>query len=258
METCLTLKLDSSITDERIERVGEYTLFIPQMPFNSYLSQLSTINVYNGSARLVGNGYFTNFNNTANYGKLYNFNQNAPLFVNTENGDCYVFIKNKYITRLIGYIASDKIKLDLNTFMGCKLLTAIAGNAVGTYVPRMGEKITGDTQYLPPNIQIVVTKKIKGDISYLSKYTSLRKFINSDLECKGDISSIYNLINLTVLDLSGTSVTGNVNDFIEKMSALRKDGTSLKLIGNNYLLYNGENIKKDGIIITFNENVVVS
>lgn len=246
---CLQITLKTSVLDKLLPKEDEFFIYVPQRAFNAYLSQIVGLNIYQGTARIVGNGYFTDPNNSVNLGKTIQYDQNSSLFINSENGDCWVFINKKYYLNSIGYIGSNDVEFNMSQLSysnDCIQIGGVTGIS-------MGKKCIAYTQNLPPNIKRLYANGIKGDIKYLTKYP-LTNFSCNNEELSGDIETISSLSSLVTLNLTGTNVTGNLNNFINQMAEIRRDGSSLTVYGNNYITYNNSLIPQNGIKITFNSS----
>lgn len=121
METkCLITKFYAEVTNSRIPAFGEMHFRI--LPTGDDVTRLG-INVpsVNKNFRLVGNGYFTSADGSANYGKTYTISSVSGYVYIKANDECDMFVDHKYEFKALlmgmpidGHISIEDTKIETN------------------------------------------------------------------------------------------------------------------------------------------------
>ena len=191
MNKTLITKLNGRVANTELLRLGELRITIDKEDSPSSKSRSLAITVSKETPiEIVGDGYFTDGNLSANKGKSITLSSgDNTIYVSNDN--VVLAILNKYnITKLnferIDTSISSNAKhkhFDLSSFRYCMSLTSLTLQNTST----------------------------TGDISEISNLTSLTNLILSKTLIEGNLSSLSNLTSLTILQLTDTAVTGNLS-----------------------------------------------
>ena len=198
MNKCLITKLNGSVSNDSILKIGEFRILVNKTESPAGNTQYLNLSVSKGFyIEIIGDGYFTDETLSTNRGKsMYVPIEGIGLFVS--NGDFEISIKDKYSLK----------KLEINRF---------------------GFKSIDDLKY-SPNLNLIKSwnKEIAGDISAFSNLTALTSLSLDSPNIAGDISAFSNLTALTSLSLDSPNIAGNISAF-SNLTAL----TSLSLKSPN-------------------------
>ena len=197
MSKCLVTKLNGSSNNSELLRLGEIRIGISKVDSPNHWTQGFNIIVNKLTVlEIIGDGYFTDVNLTANNGKKITLNPNVTQNVYVSNGDFEVAILDKYALVSIwdydtysegnsNYSQKNKSISDIGFF---KYSTALT------------------------NISLVNTQ-ISGDIANLKNLTALTKLELSNTQISGDIANLKNLTALTSMSLSNQQIplTGEIS-----------------------------------------------
>ena len=197
MNKCLVTKLNGSSNNSELLRLGEMRIGISKVDSPNHWTQGLSIRVNKLTVlEIIGDGYFTDENLTANNGKKITLNPGVYNKVYVSNGNFEVAILDKYaLVVMIDYdtysegnsIYSQKNKSisDIGIFKYCKALTSL----------------------LLPNTQV------SGDIANFKTLTALTKLELPNTQVSGDIASLKTLTALTSLSLSNQQIplTGEIS-----------------------------------------------
>ena len=232
MSKCLVTKLNGSCNNTELLKIGEFKIKFNKVSNPTKNNRSLNIGVNKEcKVDLIGDGYFTDSNLTANKGKSLVLSPSSDNYIYISNNDVYISIEDKYcITKLIAQdsslpwlVSGDKSHISFD-IANLKYLTAL------TYIGLSSTLVTGDISALSNltalnNINLSSTS-VTGDISALSNLTALNSIGLSSTLVTGDISALSNLTALNNIYLEKTSVTGDI-------SAL----SNLTALNNIYLRY---------------------
>ena len=255
MSKCLVTKLNGSCNNTELLKIGEFKIKFNKVSNPTKNNRSLNIGVNKEcKVDLIGDGYFTDSNLTANKGKSLVLSPSSDNYIYISNNDVYISIEDKYcITKLIAQdsslpwlVSGDKSHISFD-IANLKYLTALTGIGLSstlvtgdisalsnltalTYIYLSSTSVTGDISALSNltalnNIYLSSTL-VTGDISALSNLTALNNIYLSSTSVTGDISALSNLTALTGIYLEKTSVTGDI-------SAL----SNLTALNNIYLRY---------------------
>jgi hypothetical protein len=185
MGKCLVTKLNGTVDNDNLLRIGEIRLFNTKLSNPTGNSQYMSLTFSkDANLEIVGDAYFTDANLSENKGKTKSCsaNQNSDFYVS--NNDCQIAILDKY--SLIKIETNAHRVGDLEDLRFSKGLSFISANGSGQ----------------------------TGDISNLKNLTALTTLSLSSTQVSGDISNLKNLTALTILSLSSkkTALTGDIGE----------------------------------------------
>ena len=193
MGKCLITKLNGSVQNDSLLRIGEFCIKVSKVESPTADSQkFSVRNTKDTQLRIIGDGYFTNETLTENKGKVMDIAANTETLVYYSNGDYEIAVSEKYSLTTIGIFLSTAWK----NFTG---------------------KLSFDIEslkYSPNIVQLFLSNtQVTGDIAVLGKLTSLRVVQLSNTQITGNIAVLGKLTSLTNLALENTQVTGDIAVF---------------------------------------------
>ena len=214
MNKTLITKLSGRISNTDILRLGEIRITIDKEVSPSSKSRSLHISVKKDTAiEIIGNGYFTDENLSANKGKSIVLSSgDNTIYVSNDN--VILAILNKYnitklnFERIDAFISSDaKHKhFDISSFKYCMSLTSLTLQNTST---------TGDLSELSnltslTNLNLKKTL-IEGDLSSLKNLLSLSELILENTAITGNLSSLSGLTSLTTIQLNDTAIIGDIS-----------------------------------------------
>ena len=225
MGKCLITKLNGSVQNNSLLRIGEFTVKVSKVESPTADSQKFSIrNTKDSQLRIIGDGYFTNETLTENKGKVMDIAANTETLIYYSNGDYEIAVAEKYSLDSIGIFLSTSWK----DFKG-KLSFDIESLK---YSPNITRLSLNNTQ-------------VTGDIAALGRLTNLTLIHLVNTQVTGDIAVFGRLTNLTDIPLvNDTKVTGDISIYRNtRGSQLRFTGTSvygdLSVLPNNVLWVQG-------------------
>ena len=203
MNRCLVTKLTGSVDNTSLLRLGEMRIGISKIDSPNHWTQGFNIKVNKLTVlEIIGDGYFTDVNLTANNGKKITLNPNVFEKVYVSNGNFEVAILDKYALVTI---------FDYDTYS--------AGNS--TYSQK--NKSISDIGFFKYSTALtslgLSNTNISGDIANLKNLTALTRIGLTDANISGDIANLKNLTALTILKLSNTHVSGDIAN-LKNLTAL--------------------------------------
>ena len=107
MTKCLITKLNGSVQNDSLLRIGEFGIRVSTVESPTADSQkFSVLNTKDAQLRIIGDGYFTNETLTENKGKVMNIAANTETLVYYSNGDYEIVVSEKYSLTSIGIFLS--------------------------------------------------------------------------------------------------------------------------------------------------------
>ena len=213
MNKCLVTKLNGSVNNNAILKLGEMRFKVTSAANPTAASQLVAFNFNkNCEVRIIGDGYITDSNLSANKGKSIVIPANTSTDVYFSNGDYEVSITDKYsVVAFKGY--SSNVSINIEDFKYSNNLGILTS---------LSKKSFGDVSYLKDLVGLktlnLSSYNITGKLSDLSRLTSLTEITLSESKIEGDLSEISDLASLQTLYLP-LGVSGNVSS-LAKMTAL--------------------------------------
>ena len=235
MGKCLTTKLNGSVDNSDLLKIGEMRINILPAPNPSKLTQgMDLIFTKPTQVSIIGDGYFTDENLSANYGKTKTITSER-FFVS--NGNYILSIADKYSLKLLSplnrNVVGDNITLyksfDITDLKYSNLLywidgasvtgdiSAFANSTALTFIGFNNTSVTGDISAFANNTALTTLyfsdTAVTGDISAFANNTALTTLYFSDTAVTGDISAFANNTALTFIGFSDTAVTGDISAF---------------------------------------------
>ena len=204
MGKCLVTKLNGAVDNSDLLKIGEFRINVTSAPDPSKLTQGMDLHFTEPTeVSIVGDGYFTDENLSANYGKVKTIT-NERFFIS--NGNYELSIKNKYKVSLISGINRN-----------------VSGNTIGNY-----KSINIDGLKYSNSLTWIDMGRAEGDISAFTNNTALTTLYLGNTNVTGDISAFTNNTALTTLHLDNTKITGDISAFINNTAL-----TAIRLTGKN-------------------------
>ena len=226
MSKCLVTKLNGSCNNTELLKIGEFKIKFNKVSNPTKNNRSLNIGVNKEcKVDLIGDGYFTDSNLTANKGKSLVLSPSSDNYIYISNNDVYISIEDKYcITKLIAQdsslpwlVSGDKSHISFD-IANLKYLTALTDIGLSSTL------VTGDISALSNltalnNIGLSSTL-VTGDISALSNLTALNNIYLEKTSVTGDISALSNLTALNNIYLRYLNLKGNVSS-LNKLSKLQ-------------------------------------
>ena len=196
MNGCLVTKLNGSVDNTSLLRIGEMRIGISKIDSPNHWTQGFSINVNKLTVlEIIGDGYFTDINLTANKGKKITLNPNVSERVYVSNGNFEVAILDKYA--LVSIIDYDTYSPGNSTYsQKNKSISDIGFFKYSTTLTNL----------------ILVNTNISGDIANLKNLTALTSLAlyNTQIPLTGEISALSTLSNCTTISLLYSKLTGDL------------------------------------------------
>ena len=229
MNKCLVTKLNGSVNNESLLKMGELRIKIDKVQSPSTSNRSLAIGVNSPTnIRIIGSGYFTDENFSANKGKSLLLNSESLNYIYVSNDDITISIENKYnLTKFNCKAVSNpwevgnnhtNIHINIEDF---KYSTALTG--LGLSYTSVSGDIAAVKNLTALTGLVLSSTNITGDIAAVKNLTSLTSLVLSSTNITGDIAAVKNLTSLTSLVLSSTNITGDI--------AAVKNLTSLTSLG---------------------------
>ena len=207
MTKCLVTKLNGSISNQEIFKLGEVRIKIHRVA-NPCASTQKLYVVFNQDTKLeiIGDGYFTDVNLSLNKGKTLVVKGNIDTEVYVSNGDFILSISNKYALKMLSYIGTNK-DIEINFL---KYSTEL------TYLNLNNSKVSGDIADLSNLTALEVLNLyntlVSGDIADLKNLTALTRINLSNFTTPiiGDIGSLHSLESIKSISLQRSQLSGDL------------------------------------------------
>lgn len=213
MNKCLVTKLNGIVDNNAILKLGEMRFKVTSTANPTGASQLITFNFNKDcEVRIIGDGYITDSNLSANKGKSIVIPANTSTDVYFSNGDYEVSIADKYsIVVFKGYSTNASINIE-----DLKYSNTLA------FLWSLSQKSFGDVSCLKDLVGLttlqLASDTATGKLSDLSRLVALTELNIPDSKIEGDLAEISDLTKLTILYLPA-GVSGNVSS-LAKMTSL--------------------------------------
>ena len=240
MNRCLVTKLNGSVDNTSLLRIGEMRIGISKVDSPNHWTQGFVITVNKLTVlEIIGDGYFTDVNLTANNGKKITLNPNVNQKVYVSNGNFEVAILDKYALVTIydydtysegnsNYSQKNKSLSDIGIF---KYSTALVNMSLSN------TRVSGDIANLKTltvlTSLVLSNTQVSGDIADLKTLTALTSLVLSNTQVSGDIADLKTLTALTRLDLTNTQVSGDIANLktLTALTSLLLYNTQIPLTG---------------------------
>ena len=232
MEKCLVTKLNGSINNSTLKRIGEIRVKFNKVTSPTYSSQGFNINPSkNTKLEIIGDGYFTDKNLLENKGKNLEIDINDIKRIYVSNGDFELAILDKYNLVNVGFDAnnsnSSNKSIDINDFKYSKGLK---------YLAILNERVSGNIEALKEhsNIETLIitnTPDLTGNIKSLTNILKLKSLSFSNTSIEGDVASLI-LLKASSIDLSNTKFSGDIGNITETNKIKQLDISNTSIYGN--------------------------
>ena len=214
MGKCLITKLNGSVQNDSLLRIGEFCIKVSKVEFPTANSQRFVVNnSKDAQLRIIGDGYFTNDTLSENKGKELNITANTETTVYFSNGDYEIVVSEKYSLKQVGtYIITSwkeykgklSFDIDLLKYSPDISFLALSATQVTGDIAVLG-KLTGITHLTIDNTGVT------GDIAVFGKLTGLTYLTINNTKVTGDIAVLGKLTSLTSIpSINHTGVTGDI------------------------------------------------
>lgn len=230
MNKCLVTKLNGTVNNDSIVRIGEARVVFTKTDAPSKTSQsLTLVTTKDVKLEIVGDGYFTDENLTENKGKTMTANTGSTtLYVSNSNVE--LAILDKYNIKGVRVPVSNKqfgCQVDIDFFKYSSNMSALYLN---------NSKSTGDLsslENLPLLIEVNLTNtQVTGDIATLKNMSALKYLYLSNCNIKGDLSSLKKLTSLTSFEAQNTNIGGNISNLTALTNLTLLNLLDTQLIGD--------------------------
>ena len=215
MVKCLVTKLNASIEDNSILRLGEARFKRVSNSNAGVSNQAFSINTNKSTKiEIIGDGYFTDKTLSQNLGKYMILNAGEYKSIYTSQGDYEIAVLDKYaITNLY---SGSRESVNFNTEKNCIYINldnlAFTSNITDFRVSSLYGKVdnlkrnTGIT-----HLMLGLNKNITGDLAMVAGFQSLEQlYLNNDnISC--NLSYLNDLVNIKTLLLRSKQVKGDLS-----------------------------------------------
>lgn len=238
MGKCLVTKLQGIVNNESLRKLDELIIDYKAGAATDYSKQKVQINSSLGSPeiRVIGSKLVDTSGSDAQSTLGDNY---------VSNFDCNIYIDKKQLLSDLSF-DGERFNFDLVELLYCKNMSNFTGsNSSG---------VKGDISCFKgtPKIKRITLygdTNVRGDISVLENYDIEQLILHSCPNITGTLDSLLNSTSLFDVQLVGTKISGNVNDFLTNLANKKKSGTLRFFSGwNSNLRYNGSSFD----IKTFN------
>ena len=196
MNRCLVTKLNGSADNTSLLRIGEIRIGISKIDSPNHWTQGFNIVVNKLTVlEIIGDGYFTDVNLTANNGKKITLNPDVNEKVYVSNGNFEVAILDKYA--LVSILDYDTYSEGNSTYS--QKNKSISDIGIFKYSTALTSFGFGNTN-------------ISGDIANLKNLTALTnlRLYNKQIPLTGEISALSTLSKCRTISLSFSKLTGDL------------------------------------------------
>ena len=217
MNRCLVTKLNGSVDNTSLPRIGEMRIGISKIDSPNHWTQGFRFTVNKLTVlEIIGDGYFTDVKLTENKGKKITLNPNVNENVYVSNGNFEVAILDKYA--LVSIFDYDSYSEGNSTYsQKNKSISDIGFFKYSTALTNLGLSNTN----------------ISGDIANLKNLTALTRIELNNTNISGDIANLKNLTALTILKLNNTNISGDIANLknLTALTNLRLSNAQIPLTG---------------------------
>lgn len=212
MGKCLITKLNGVINNDSLLHLGEMRVKFYKETNPTKRSRTLRIGTREQiTLKVVGDGYFTDENLTANLGESVVVN-NEIKSVYVSNSDVEVSISDKYNFYAISdvVVPSESASPDINRVVD---LNDLKYSKLIQQINFTNSRIEGDLDSLSNlvNLTVLSLSNLSGDIKSLGKLTSLTALELNGKNIFGNLSSLVNLSRLNKLNVKETSIMGDIS-----------------------------------------------
>lgn len=255
MNKCLVTKLNGTVDNDSLMRIGEFRIKMKKVSAPTKDSQLIKIGVTSDTElRIVGDGYFTDSTLTQNKGKKITISRNDEVSneVYVSNGDIELAVMNKYNLVEISMPKSQYNKdraFDLDALKYSTHLKSIEAKYSKVFgnlnslsnCNRLGSIVLGKS-LVTGNLSVFADKNmgvinldstaVVGDISNLKNSSDLSLLYVSNTAISGDISVLGNKNNMRYLSIANSALYGDISAFRNKPNLIELGLNKLNCTGD--------------------------
>lgn len=229
MGKCLVTKLQGIVNNESLRKLDELIIDYKAGAATDYSKQKVSINSNLGSPeiRVIGSKLVDTSGSDAQ-SKL------GENYVN--NFDCHIYIDKKELLSDL-HFDGERFNFNLAELLYCRNMANFTGsNSSGVNGDISCFKCTPKIK----RISLYGDTNVRGDISVLANYDIEQLILHSCPNITGTLDSLLNSTSLFDIQLVGTQISGNVNEFLTNLAQKKKSGTLRFFSGfNSNLTYNG-------------------
>lgn len=254
MNKCLITKLNGSVTNDELLKIGEIRIHVKSCPSPSDKTQgIAISSIKETTLTIVGDGYFTDNTLSENKGKIYNLPAHTLTDIFVSNGDFDISISDKYSLDILSLKSSvsdslpDYHYFDIENLCYSKEIMELnfSGNSVSGNIDTLASltrvtkihiedsPIFGNVSFLKDMVNLKEVKlygmRFVGNFSSFSQCAKLKAAFLTGTNINGDISVFGSLLNLDTLHLSYG--TGDISS-LKNLSQLKQIVCSGKLSGD--------------------------
>lgn len=251
MGKCLVTKLNGVVDNSNLLKIGELRIKITSAPNPSKFTQGMSLQFTEPTeVSIVGDGYFTDENLSANYGKVKTITSER-FFIS--NGNYDLSIKNKYKVSFISTINKDVSGNNIGDYKYINIDELKYSNSL-TWIDASNSE--GDISAFKNALSLefigLSKTNITGDISVFANNTALKSIYLTSTDITGDISAFENNTALAIADLSNTNVTGSISAFSNNIALTSLYLNNTNVTGNISVFSNNTALKS---VILNNTNI---
>lgn len=229
MENCLVTKLKGIVDNKSLRKLDELIIDYTAGAATDYSKQKVKIDSSLGSPeiRVIGSKLVDTSGSDAQSTLGENY---------VSNFDCHIYIDKRELLSDLSF-DGERFAFNLSYLLYCKNMANFTGsNSSG---------VKGDISCFKgtpkiKRISLYGDTNVRGDISVLENYDIEQLILHSCPNITGTLDSLLNSTSLFEVQLVGTKISGNVNDFLTNLANKKKSGTLRFFSGwNSNLRYNG-------------------
>lgn len=242
MEKCLVTKLQGIVNNKSLRKLDELIIDYKAGAATDYSKQKVYINSGLGSPaiRMIGSKLVDTSGNDAQSTLGNNY---------VSNFDCHIYIDKRELLSDLSF-DGERFAFNLSELLYCKNMSNFTGsNSSG---------VNGDISCFKgttkiKRISLYGDTNVRGDISVLANYDIEQLILHSCPNITGTLDSLLNSTSLFDVQLVGTQISGNVNEFLTNLAKKKKSGNLRFFSGwNEGLKYNGRHF--DNITFKFSDS----
>ena len=217
MEKCLVTKLNGTVNNSSILRLGEMRFKVGKVDVPTEGTQLVGLFVNTPSkVEIIGDGYFTNKTLTENKGKSITVDKTTNgVFVSSDN-DVEIALLNKYAITSVASSYVGQPSSTVNSSNKAFNIDELKYSSDLTKIILSNSKMSGDIETLKNLTALTILSanntQVIGDIETLKNLTALSNIELDNTKVSGDIEALKNLVELTKVRFQNTKVQGNISN----------------------------------------------
>ena len=251
MAKCLVTKLGESVSNNNFPLLGVLTVKLSVDSINQQIAQFSKV-TFKCNKRIIYQ---------AQSGEdlvEYTLEANTELSLSSTWFTIKALETGEYIFYIKKYVSESYLFDNPSTFVGLSYLTALksfGANALDAYDIAFLQKSKNLSQLylkdnffgdlsaineLPIKVAEVRSENIKGNLSNISNNALMRLTISCG-NIQGNISVLGNCVNLIMLDLSQSSISGKLEELAELQVSAGRNSGNITGYTSDYTSYNNSN-----------------